>query len=354
MSAQPTDTRVYYALALDPIHVGAGGYRLGEVDLSIVREPGTNLPKIPGTSLEGCARAYNAIAAGSYSKPEFDTTTGELNEVKSCADKGGADGAGHCGEINCPVCVTYGFAIGPQNRSFQGMAQFYDARILFFPVHSLAGPVWVTSEQALADAGYSLPQKQSVSGHQVRTAAGLVKCPAQHGQQAAPQKRRWGLNLGWLFLDIAGDDLEVDTIWQKLPNMSSVDRLDTIKSRLVLVPDALFSLVVNSNLEARTSVSIDPRTGAAEDKALFTYEALPRATVLSFTVICQNPQNYAFPELAADGKRVTYKPFGNDQHAVWVRTNVESGLRLMEHLGVGGMGTRGFGRLRILNLAGGA
>jgi len=60
MAYQP-DVLKCYALALDPIHVGTGGMRLGRVDLSIVREPGTNLPKIPGTSLAGAARAYAAM-----------------------------------------------------------------------------------------------------------------------------------------------------------------------------------------------------------------------------------------------------------------------------------------------------
>ena len=49
-------TRMYEAarvayLALDPVHIGSGGYRLGRVDLTIAREPGTNLPKIPGTRI---------------------------------------------------------------------------------------------------------------------------------------------------------------------------------------------------------------------------------------------------------------------------------------------------------------
>jgi CRISPR/Cas system CSM-associated protein Csm3 (group 7 of RAMP superfamily) len=31
-------------------------------------------------------------------------------------------------------------------------------------------------------------------------------------------------------------------------------------------------------------------------------------------------------------------------------TTVKEGLQLFEHLGVGGMGSRGFGRLKVLNL----
>src|SRR5437660_9844917 len=51
-------------MTLDPVHIGAGGYRLGRVDMSITREPGTNLPKIPGTSLAGATRSYAAMCDG--------------------------------------------------------------------------------------------------------------------------------------------------------------------------------------------------------------------------------------------------------------------------------------------------
>ncbi|NTV93135.1 MAG: hypothetical protein HGA72_07710, partial [Chlorobiaceae bacterium] len=37
--------RQYLFLCTDPVHVGTGGYRLGRVDNSMVREPGTNVPK---------------------------------------------------------------------------------------------------------------------------------------------------------------------------------------------------------------------------------------------------------------------------------------------------------------------
>jgi len=61
MSENMSEIKKYYAITLDPIHIGTGGSRLGRVDLPIIREPGTNLPKIPGTSLSGTARAYTAM-----------------------------------------------------------------------------------------------------------------------------------------------------------------------------------------------------------------------------------------------------------------------------------------------------
>jgi CRISPR/Cas system CMR subunit Cmr4 (Cas7 group RAMP superfamily) len=53
-------------MALDPIHIGTGRYRLGRVDAAIACEPGLKLPKIPGTSLHGAARYYAAYRADAW------------------------------------------------------------------------------------------------------------------------------------------------------------------------------------------------------------------------------------------------------------------------------------------------
>ena len=141
------EIKTYYAIALDPIHVGAGGARLERVDLPIIREPGTNLPKIPGTSLSGPARTYTAMQTNRYRWKKN-------GEEYSCAGRGGEGGEKHCGSVNpaCPVCVPYGFSKGSGN-SMQGLAQFFDAQILLFPVASLAGTVWVTSPMVLEGLG---------------------------------------------------------------------------------------------------------------------------------------------------------------------------------------------------------
>lgn len=306
----------YFALALDPIHVGTGGYRLGRVDMTIVREPGTNLPKIPGTSLSGVTRACSAITTGRY---QWDT--GKKDEDGniiwgSCAGQGQGD-EGHCGSPECPVCMTFGFARGQQG-GFQGLAQFSDARILFFPVYSMLGPVWVTSPSVLAEHG--VPAK--VADDKVKIGSELN---ASSGR----------INLGWLMLE------------NDKCGAFSLDKLQTIpkeiKQRAVLVSDKLFSHIVNDNLEVRTSVSIDPFTGAADEGALFTYEALPRTTVLWFSVTYKDKNMYR-----VSGK--TPEPRENaklDGNRLEIKTIVDRGLAQIEHLGVGGMNTRGMGRLKV-------
>jgi len=303
---QLPETLRYFALALDPIHVGTGGMRLGRVDMSIVREPGTNVPKIPGTSIAGACRTYAAMQ--------------EDGKFPHCAGQGQADEKkkteGHCGKPDCPICVTFGFSKG-EGGSFQGLAQFSDARLVLFPVHSLAGPVWVTCPDALRD--WDVDETEPADGT-VRVASGV--------------KTQGKLNLGWLMLDVQGNDFLLADKLNDVPQ--------EIRNRAVLVSNKMFSHIVNDNLEVRTSVSIDPQTGAAAEGALYTYEALPRASVLAFEVVVSDPHFY----------------FINGQtplngNAKTVKATVRNGCALFETLGIGGMNTRGMGRLKVLNLEGG-
>lgn len=307
--------KIYYAMTIDPVHIGTGGTRLERVDLSIVRDPATKLPKIPGSSISGSARAYTALETGKYRWEEN-------GREYSCAGRGGEGGEKHCGRVNpaCPVCVPYGFSKGTGN-SLQGLAQFFDAHIFLFPVASMIGPVWVTSPLALEayEIADFLEDRFYPLGEQVEA--------------------RENLNFGWILLE--KDNFEkIDQIKKKIPK----EIPEFIKQRVVLVSDTVFPKIVNSNLEVRTSVSIDPDTGAAEEKALFTYEAIPRGTILKFDI------TYNSGEYFRVGNKVLRTECGGEVDICWVKTQVEKGLKLFEVLGIGGMNTRGMGRMRVLNL----
>jgi len=277
---------------LDPVHVGTGGNRLGRVDLSIVREPGTRLPKIPGTSLHGAIRQYAAVCYG------------DLNTA------GGGKNQNDCHPVN----YTFGSIKESGGDSGQsGRVSISDARLLLFPVYSLAGPVWVTCPDILSEFGVT----ENDPGDQIRL-------PQALSSQAH-------LNLGWLMLEKTSDDFN----WPK--DIKGVP--EEITSRVVLVSNKLFSQIVNSNLEVRTSVSIDPVTGAAVEGALYTYEAIPRATILWLDVI-EDDFSGKFPDNHSKASELGHKS---------PLDVVESGLKLAEMLGVGGMGTRGFGRVHLLN-----
>ncbi len=380
MTGNPQTYR-FFLLTMDPVHIGTGGAHLGRVDNPIVREPGTRVPKIPGSSLHGMIRAY---AEYRYGKPH-------------CAGQGQQEKHKHCGQPTCPICYTFGFA-RDQSGGHAGVVAIGDARILLFPVYSMAGPVWITSPSVLKDAG--LEEQHTVAPNKARWGGNGSELPTDHP-----------LNLGWLMV-------ERDTHNGNGNFVLSGEKADAlpeqIRKRVVLVSDKLFSQIVNSNLEVRTSVSIDPDTGAAKEGALFTYEAIPRATVLWMDVVV-NDYREEFPskerviqaweevktkwgaeelpedfpegkkqiiedllptfrdlrfrirEAVPDGEKKRenfWKNFRSAFEALRKDANlyqesdvswespldpIRSAFEWAEHLGVGGMGTRGFGRIRNLH-----
>lgn len=312
-------------IAVDPIHVGTGGGRLGRVDNTIVRDPATRLPKIPGSSLAGVLRAYVAMVE----ENRRDNADRDNPYYPNCAGQGQgrSDGAGgHCGSSDCKVCTVFGFARGHEGAGgFAGLASFSDLQLLLFPVATMEGPVWVTSPGALRNAGIDPGHMGSGSDDHL-----LYR---KNGQGKK-------LNLGWLLLDGAQSGHELDGAFRKLDGaLRNLGIEDYIIDRIALVSDKLFSHVVNSNLEVRTSVSIDPTTGAAQEGALFTYEALPRGTVLYWEVTCRHPGHFRI------GKNTEVRAVKTPDQ---VYQAVSQGFPYLAALGIGGMGTRGMGRLRVL------
>ncbi len=352
--AHDPQTYRFFLMTLDPVHIGTGGARLGRVDNPIAREPGTNLPKIPGTSLHGAIRAY---AAHRYGKPQ-------------CAGQGQQEGRKHCGQPTCPICYTFGYA-RDQEGGHAGVVAIGDARILLFPVYSMVGPVWVASPTVLKEAGIRAKQGKNEQEielndpNKARWSRELWKHTGASDDKKPPQS----INLGWLMVEQEKELPKID--WP--PNIP-----DQIRKRVVLVSNKLFSQIVNSNLEVRTSVAINPETGAAEERALFTYEAIPRATVLWMDVVVSD-YRALFPARDRLEKffRVDGKDFEPDEKpnrencekVGWALNDseqrgdleryqerdltwseplhvLEAGLEWLKHLGVGGMGTRGFGRIQ--------
>ncbi|MBP7702999.1 MAG: type III-B CRISPR module RAMP protein Cmr4 [Candidatus Hydrothermae bacterium] len=275
------EPKKYFGITLDPVHIGAGGYRLGRVDNTIVRDPATDVPKIPGTSLAGVIRAFAEIVKTEDDKKQF--TDLEIEKV-----------------------------FGDDSK--QGSVRFYDGQILFFPVSSIQGTVWVTTKDILE---YWLGEIKDPQGEK-------IKIPDKIEDNAYAIKgidSSKPLNLGWLLLDTqninGGKEITLPP------------ELDKFLKRIVIVSDKLFSHIVNDNLEVRTSVRIDPETGTAAEGALFTYEAIPRGTILGF-------------EMVTDTRR------GDNVESIV--NLIEATFTYLKLLGLGGMGTRGFGRVDFFHL----
>jgi len=129
-------------------------------------------------------------------------------------------------------------------------------------------------------------------------------------------------------LDLSAWSLKKDTDSEEVSDLQKI--FQEIKFKVCIVSADVFHHIVNSNLETRTSVSINSITGAAESGALFTFEALPRGIVFIMDVTYENPKNY-----------------GKDEDMDIVIGTVEKGLKLFSSLGIGGMGTRGFGKIEV-------
>ena len=188
-----------------------------------------------------------------------------------------------------------------------GLVSFSDMHILLFPVSSVSGVQWVTSPMVLKrflNKDVKLENENSIY---------------------KKEKKEEKINLGWLYLAV-----------EKLENFPCI--LEHISKfipddKVCIVSDKLFLHIVNSNLEVRTSVAIDPATGTATDGALFTYEAIPAGTVLIWDIVCKKPGH-----------------FGKSNKISDIFQNINKSYEYMEYLGIGGMGTRGMGKMRVLNI----
>ncbi len=356
-----------FAMAADPIYVGTGGYTIGRVDNTIVRDPITNVPKIPGSSLAGTWRYYVVLEALKDLKDKLPNwkdikekdgnTVGEklknynwenLNGVKpdgwkgfvgnqvvkiTCAgqdnvpqeelanspfatDKDGK--TGHCG--HCIVCKGFGFS--KKDISWQGMLFFSDLEIIFFPVFTIKGTKWITTSSRLRKIGID---ESEPTDKKIRI----------YKSEDNSEENISHLNLGWLYL-------EVDGRHNITFNNEEVNKFLNFKLNpkdIILVPEDLFPHIVNSNLEVRTSVSIDPITGAAKERALFTSEAIPRGTVFYGNIRIFDKKNFEDIE-------PSLKPLPTVED---LKGALNGSKHFYKTLGIGGMTTRGFGRL-IINL----
>ena len=373
-----TSCQRIYSIATDPIYIGTGGYTIGRVDNTIVRDPITKIPEIPGSSVAGTWRYFVALKLISEIKdyqPDFEDIKNvsldneENNNKKSLSDKlkeynwknineanekdgksfnkledwikfegnqiakitcAGQDNVptagieapdaknkegqtGHCG--HCIVCKAFGYS--KKDKSWQGMLFFSDLNILFFPVYTRFGVKWISSKRILKAAGLLLNNNFEESTQEIVFVQEKIE----------EEKEKGYINLGWLNLPYKIEKLNID--------------LDKVKSKdfelkpqdVIVVSDSLISQIINSNLEVRTSVSIDPITGAAKEGALFTSEAIPRGTIFYGEIRVFDRNNLNNENLPS--KEYIWQALEDTKH-------------YYETLGIGGMTTRGFGRMKIL------
>ena len=271
-----------------PLHAGSGR-GLGAVDLPVQRERTTGYPIIQASSVKGKLRAEVRAARGwKDNSPQIEALFGKAGDSDD----------------------NYAGAVAPG-----------DARVLLFPVRSLAGVfAWTTCLHALqrfardcALAGLQPPPLDDLSAPVAGRA--LVGDSALNAGDAvvleefsySPQNQPKVAALGqWI-------------AQQALPGSYTYWKAELPK-KLVILPDNDFRDFVLYGTEVQTHVRLNPDTKTVETSALWTTESLPVDTLLYAPLMAMKSRgngtawaaDQVLGELkdALDGKRVQ---FGGDE-----------------------------------------
>jgi len=311
-------TRTYLFQTLDPLHIGTGGTRLGRVDNTVARDPVTRLPKAPGTGISGAVK-------DAYDLHTLVDAVGRVDPGRRCAGSKG------CGKPGCRVCTLFGQAPAEESAavSKRGLVAFRDAAMVAVPMASMIGPVFLTMDAFARKLGYTGNQPSGLSTPNMAAPA-VVK--TLEGAK---------VNLGaFLFESPAGQTININdtTISEKLTFINGVAApdMEKITGRLAACHAQVFPLLAETAMEVRTSVTIDPKTGAAEKNKLFTYEAVPAGAIF------ETDLNFLGGPYPADA-------FGDPETAETLFQDIETyGFPYLAMTGMGGNVTRGFGRVRFL------
>ncbi len=230
-----------------PLHAGTGR-GLGAVDLPIQRERTTDYPMVQASSLKGRLRAE---ARGKLRDNELEAIFGP--ETERASDHAGA------------------LAVG-------------DARILLFPVRSLAGVfAWTTSVDVLARflreaymagirPGWSLPagparDKALVSGTALQAGDSVVLEEFSFGPDTGQAETVKAIGQ-WLAQNALPQAPEYQYWRTALPD------------KLCILPEDAFRDFVKYATEVQTHIRLDPEKKTVQTGALWTAESLPVDTLL--------------------------------------------------------------------------
>jgi CRISPR-associated protein Cmr4 len=242
--------RMLFLYVETSLHVGAGK-GAGGVDLPIQRERATGYPMVQSSGLKGCLRdVYRDKKAGGNDK---DTN----------------------------VLALFGDA-GNEGQNYAGAIAPGDARILLFPVRSLAGvSAWTTSINALENF------KRSAELTDQKVTWEFTEKPDPN--KALVSSKGSDLVLGTIVLEefsyTAKPSPIVDTIaeWlalNALPKGFDAYWKEALPRRLCILPEEDFRDFCTFATEVQTHVKLKPETKTAEGTALWTTESLPIDTLL--------------------------------------------------------------------------
>lgn len=233
-----------YLYAETPLHPGSGSSINSAIDLPIQRERHTDFPIIQGSSMKGVLR--NHAAEVGFAE----------DDVKKIFGAEGEEGVA-------------------------GYASVTDARILAFPVRSLAGVFnWITCPLILdrykrdlklanISINWNIP---SLSKHEIMT---KDNSSTKIGQNVYLEE------IKLTYKKPESYEMIWDDISKAVPDGDEYKFIqDKIKTDLGIVDNEVFRDIASLTTEVTARIAIDPKTGTVKPGALWYEEALPTDTFM--------------------------------------------------------------------------
>lgn len=245
-----------FLYAETPLHPGTGA-SLGVVDLPVQRERTTQYPTVQASSIKGVLRAEAGPG------PTTDLLFGSATEA----------------------------------NDFAGALAVSDAKILLFPVRSLAGVfAWLTCPAVLA----RLQRDLSLLGQTVSWAANLAPQKGeawltQNSELIIKNKTERVALEEYLFAAKKSPDVEALATW--LSQSALPDSVEfgwwraKLKKKLVLLADDDFRDFVTTATEIVARTKLNNATKTVEGSALWYQEFLPAETLFYSVVLAQSARN---------------------------------------------------------------
>jgi CRISPR-associated protein Cmr4 len=250
-----------YIYVETPLHAGTGR-TLGAVDLPIQREKTTGYPIIQASGVKGSLRAETKAH---FADPK-DWLTVFGPETDNAADHAGA------------------FFVG-------------DARILLFPVRSLAGVfAWVTSEDVLQ----RFEREMKMAG---QTFSSRLPQRGENDSSAwITQPSNLLVNDQVVLEEYAFDATKETEIEKKVTEFAGWLAenafpkgynywMTKLKTNLCILPDDDFRDFVKYSTEVQTHIALDPEKKVVKGGALWTSESLPVDTLLYSPIVATRARN---------------------------------------------------------------
>ncbi|TCK98676.1 CRISPR-associated Cmr4 family protein [Natranaerovirga hydrolytica] len=231
-----------------PLHMGTG-VELDIIDMPIQREKHTNFPKMEASGIKGVYRNYFELKKPN--KEVINRLFGKANEKE-------------------------------ENSGSLGILQFFDARILFFPVKSFEGIfVWVTCPYVINRFLKDLELMGEVT-KELKEKVNDIKLNGKNiitqKDTTAKIKEEEIVILEDFKYTLEKDKQDIINDILKLLVLKNIDQ-QKINKDLMIVDDESFKFFVEMSTEINTRIKIG-NDGVVENGQLFTEEYLPMESIL--------------------------------------------------------------------------